>query len=471
MLSHHGGRPTRGSLLLATFLFAMLMSMQAPSAHASGGEPNNCDYHYIDQCFQYALLSPHFAVIYNTTGRFATTQQFARNVSMMAEAAYQKLVVQDGFTPPARNPMPIYLDLARGGFTDFLLCSICTPTPSDLQNLQIEFTYKSPCPQDCGMPASFWGVAHEFFHTIQFTQFGGRLPFGRWLAEGSANWAGYEVVGNESRWDPWVISAWMGQNGSSEQTLDDRRYDNAFFLYFLSDHYGGTGIIMRILATANRNITAGDSVVQALKGLGYNKTLGGIMNEFAATMLTGNFSDRSGAAAVLRKLPPIGGSLNWTGTNRTLSTFTKEANGFPIGSTLQVASVGGTEYLQIKPTSGMALTIDLKAQNLSCFSSRVIARGPGVSTTFIVPPSGHVLLQSPDKYEDIFVAVTRSGCSEGIFSVSLSYEPASPGIFGILPYLVLAAAALVAVISIYLVRVRRRGSRLPWSIKARGTAI
>ncbi len=90
--------------------------------------------------------------------------------------------------------------------------------------------------------------------------------------------------------------------------------------------------------------------------------------------------------------------------------------------------------------------------------------------TLIVPPSGHVLLQSPDKYEDIFVAVTRSGCSDGTFSVSLSYEPASPGIFGILPYLVLLAAALVAAISIYLVRVRRRGSRLPQSIKARGTA-
>ena len=262
-------RAERNRWALSSILFILSVNLQVSQAVPSGSQPDNCDY-WLDQCFQYSVSSAHFAVFYNTTGRFSVTPEWARNVSTMAEAAYTKLVLDERFTPPARNPIPIYLDLAKGGFTNFLRCELCPLTPTSLQHLQIEYRYRSPCPNDCGIPTSNWEVAHEVFHTIQYTQFNGSLPFGRWLAEGSANWAGYTVAGNESRWDPWVVSAWLGPNGTTEKAFDERTYDNAFFLVFLSDHYGGPEIIKRIMANANRETTADEVVVSQLRTLGYN---------------------------------------------------------------------------------------------------------------------------------------------------------------------------------------------------------
>src|SRR5947209_5733745 len=132
-------------------LLALILLSAAPDSlgESAGSMPSNCDYQ-LDQCFQYGLASAHFVVFYNTTGRSPVSSAWAVNVSTMAEAAYMKLVTEEGFTPPARNPIPIYLDLAKGGFTNFRSCAACTSTPAQLQNLQIEYRYKSPCPWGCG---------------------------------------------------------------------------------------------------------------------------------------------------------------------------------------------------------------------------------------------------------------------------------------------------------------------------------
>ena len=346
-------------------------------------------------------------------------QEWARNVSAMAETAYTKLVIEEGFMPPARNPIPIYLDLANGGFTNFLLCELCPPTRAGLQHLQIEYRYRSPCPNNCGIPTSNWEVAHEVFHTIQYTEFNGSLPFGRWLAEGSANWAGYMAAGNESRWDPWVISGWLGPNGTTEKALDERAYDNAFFLVFLSDHYGGPEIIKRIMTNANRETSADEVVVSQLRTLGYNKTYAQVLNEFASAILTGNFSDSDGATAVLRELPPIGATAKWTGTNETVARFTSGVNGFVVGDQLQVRVPDGIEYVRVEPNSSATLSVDLLAQDRPCFEATVVTRLSNSFKTYRVPLLRPVMVVSPDRYEQIFVAVTRSHCSSGDFSIEL----------------------------------------------------
>ncbi len=453
---------------VASSLALLIVASSLPVSHpaAAAPPPVNCDL-WLGVCLGHSLFSQHFSVFYDTTGRFAVTQEWAKNVSTMAEAAYQKLVVEEGFPPPARNPIPIYLDLARGGFTNFLLCVLC-PGPGDLQRLQIEYRYKSPCPQDCGIPTSNWEVAHEVFHTIQFTQFGGYPPFGAWLAEGSANWAGYSVVGNESRWDPWVISDWLGPNGTTEKSLDERRYDNAFLLIFLSDHYGGTEIVKRIIANANREERAGEVVVSQLHALGYNKTFAGVMNEFATAMLTGNFTDRDGAGAVLRQLPPIGATTKWTGANQTVSTFTTGVNGFAAGAPLQVEIPGGTEFIRVQPASDATLYIDLRAPDRPCFESAVITRKAGGFATYAVQPSRPVRLLTPDVYNDVFVAVTRGHCSSGQFSVSLNYAPPQGlNLLPLGPELTVFASAiailLVLVVAAVIFRRRRNPSPNPGS--------
>jgi len=409
--------------------------------------PVTCDL-LIGQCFDHSLNSTHFIVIYNTTGRFATTPGWAMNVSSMAEAAYAKLVVEDGFTPPARDPIPIYLDLARGGFTSDLRCEVCSPSPSNLKHLQIEFTYKSPCLVDCGLPTSYWGVAHEFFHTIQLTTFNDNLPFGRWLLEGSANWAGYEVARNESRWDPWVISSWLGPNGTTERSLDDRTYDNAFFLVFLSDHYGGPEIIKQIMSAANRGTPALDTIMGQLHVLGYRKTSAQLMNEFATAMITGNFTDQDGGAAIRRSLPPIGTTRSWTGTNQTVSTFTSAVNSFSPGDHLSVSLPDGIEFVQVEPVSGTPLAVDIRAQNRSCFVATVIGR-QGNSTAVYTVGQGPALLPSPARFDHLFVAVTKGSCKDGSFSISLGTF--NPGGLGYIPSVRPAAVLLALTIVVVLV--------------------
>jgi len=413
-----GTRVERQRWALSSILLILSVNLQVSQGAPSGSQPDNCD-NWLDQCFQYSVSTAHFAVFYNTTGRFSVSPEWARNVSTMAETAYTKLVLDEGFTPPARNPIPIYLDLVKGGFTNFLLCNLCPLTPTSLQHLQIEYRYRSPCPNDCGIPTSNWEVAHEVFHTIQYTQFNGSLPFGRWLAEGSANWAGYTVAGNESRWDPWVISAWLGPNGTTEKAFDERTYDNAFFLVFLSDHYGGPEIIKRIMANANRETTADGVVVSQLRALGYNSTFTEVLNEFATAILTGNFTDRDGATAVLREPPPIGATAKWTGTNETVARFTGEVNGFAAGDPLQVRVPDGIEYVKVEPTSNTTLSVNLRAQDRSCFEATVVTRLSNSSKTYRVTLSRPVIVVSPDRYDQVFVAVTRGRCSSGDFSIDL----------------------------------------------------
>jgi hypothetical protein len=397
-------------------------------------------------------------VFYNTTGRFAVTPEWANNVSIMAEAAYTKLVLEDGFDRPARNPVPIYLDLARGGFTNFISCDSCTPTPGDLQRLQIEYRYKSPCPVSCGIPTSNWEVAHEVFATIEFTMFGGRLPFGTWLSESSANWAGYQVAGNESRWDPWVISAWLGPNGSTETPFLQRTFDNAFFLTFLSENYGGTEIVKRIMLNANLT-NANEDFAGQLRALGYDKTLERVMDEFGAAMLTGNFTDRDGAAAVLGKLPPIGAGATWTGTNQSVSSYTTAVNGFRTGDPLEVRIPYRIEFVDVRPTSAATLSVGLRTENMSCFAAKVVTRQGGSSTSYPVSQSAPAILASPNKYDGIFVVVSRGTCSNGKFSVSLeAVRPESKGLLetlGSVVYGILLAIGLsVAVAMVWFLRRR-----------------
>ena len=402
------------ALALLTFASTPPNSQSA----SAGSQPSNCDYQ-LGYCFQYGLASPHFVVFYNTDGKLAVTPEWAKNVSSMAEAAYAELVIGEGFVRPARDPIPIYLDRSAGGFTNFIQCLACSGTPGGLQNLQIEYRYRSPCPQDCGIPTSNWEVAHEVFHTIQFSQAGGRLSFGSWLSESSANWAGYTVTGNESRWDPWVISAWLGPNGTTDTPLLHRTYDNAFFLVFLSDHYGGAEIVKRIILNANLT-NANDDFASQLQALGYRETLQQVMSEFGAAMLTGNFTDQNGAAAVLRQMPPIGATVEWTGTNQSVSTFAAPVNEFGVGDPLKVRVPYGIEYVRVQPASEAAISVEFNAQNASCFASKVVTRQGGTFATHPISQSAPLILSTPNRYDDIFVVVSRGPCSSGEFSVVLS---------------------------------------------------
>ncbi len=444
--------------LLTLWLLVGIPAVPNSQASAVGPIPVTCDL-AVGQCFDHSLNSTHFIVVYNTTGRFAVTPGWAINVSSMAEAAYTKLVVDYGFQPPARNPIPIYLDLARGGFTTDLRCEICPPNPSNLQHLQIEFTYNSPCPISCGLPTSYWGLAHEFFHTIQFTTFNDSLPFGRWLAEGSANWAGYQVARNESRWDPWVISAWLGPNGTTERSLDDRTYDNAFFLVFLSDHYGGPEIVKRIMSAANGHTPALETIVDQLQALGYQKTSAQLMNEFAAAIITGNFTDKDGAAAVLRRLPPIATTRSWTGTNQTVSMFTSSVNAFSPGDQLLVGHPDGMEFIQVEATSGAPLAIDIRVQNRSCIDATVIGRQGTHYAIYNVGQEGPAVVPTPAGYDHLFIAVTRGICPDGSFSVVLgTVNPRGLGIISSLigqVAVLLALAMIVVLVAAFIYRHRR----------------
>jgi hypothetical protein len=446
-------------------LLALILLSTAPDSQGTpgGSMPSNCDYQ-LDQCFQYGLASRHFVVFYNTTGRFAVSSAWAGNVSLMAEAAYTKLVTGEGFVPPARDPVPIYLDLAKGGFTSFRTCEACPTTPAQLQNLQIEYRYASPCPSGCGIPTSNWEVAHEVFGTIEFSMFQGALPYGSWLSESSANWGGYTVTGNESRWDPWTISAWLGPNGTTETPMIHRSFDNAFFLAFLSEHYGGAELVKRIILGANLT-NANEDLAAQLRALGYKENLAQVTSDFAAALLTGNFTDRDGASAVLGQLPPIAATATWTGANQSISAFTAGVNGYRPGDALEVRIPFGFEYVRVSPSSNSTLSVGLRAQNASCFAAKVVARRGGSFDTLQVPQSAMLTIASPKSYDDIFVAVTRGACPNGEFAILLGSggpQRGGPGGSGVLfTYAPFAGIVLaLALLALGLNRRRPGGGRI-----------
>lgn len=417
-------RPTHSFVIL--LLASGIISTLVPGSVTLASSWNNCDPN-VSICFDHQIVSNHFVVLYNTTGSGGVPDQYAKNVSIMAEMAYKKLVVEDGFPVPARNPIPIYLDRLNTGFTTFLNCILCPPaTYADLAKLEIEYRVESPCSPSCGMPISYFQLSHEVFHTIQYTEYAGRIPFGLWLKEGSANWAGYHVNGNESRWDPWVISAWLGDKGNTDKSLEDRTYDNAFFFAYLTEYYGGVAIMKGILSNANIS-TAADQVITAqLMKLGFHKTTLDVMNEFGASILTGNFTDRDGAGAVLRLGPPIAGVVSWTGSNATLSSFTHEANGLPVGFPLQVRNPFGIEYVKINPVSDKSVSIGISNSNSSCFEDSLVTHNSsGFQVYHGSASSSFFELDHPQSYDRIFLVVTRARCSDGEFTVRLDAPSAS----------------------------------------------
>ena len=160
-------------------------------------------------------------------------------------------------------------------------------------------------------------------------------------------------------------------------------------------------------------------MLSQLRALGYNKTFTMVLNEFATAILTGNFTDRDGATAVLREIPPVGAAAKWTGTNETVARFTGGVNGFAAGDPLQVRVPDGIEYVKVEPTSNATLSVNLRAQDRSCFEATVVTRLSNSSKTYRVTLSRPVIVVSPDRYDQVFVAVTRGRCSSGDFSIDL----------------------------------------------------
>jgi hypothetical protein len=338
----------------------------------------------------------------------------------MAENSYKMLVSEDGFPAPARIPIPIYLDLLTGGFTSFTFCGGCTPRVLDLEALQIEYRVQSPCRPSCGLPTSYYTLSHEFFHTIQFTEYGGPVPLGRWLSEGSAGWAGYEVNKNESRWDPLVVSAWLGANGTTDKAPEYRSFDTAFLFAFLADFYGGHRLINAIVSHATTNATADELITSQLTALGYNKTFLDAMNEFGGAIVSGNFSNRDVSGYVLRTEPPIAAVGTWTGSRLNISSFTNNVNGFTNGDKLQVGEPFGIEYVNIRPASNRSLTIGVQVSNESCFRASLIthsSRGYSIRT---LSPTMSFALTSPQSYDKIYLGFTRGDCTDSDFTVTLS---------------------------------------------------
>src|SRR5207253_4209716 len=59
------------------------------------------------------------------------------------------------------------------------------------------------------------------------------------------------------------------------------------------------------------------------------------------------------------------------------------------------------------------------AQNRSCFEATVVTRLSNSYNTYRVSLSRPVIVVSPDRYDQVFVAVTRGRCSSGDFSIDL----------------------------------------------------
>ncbi len=332
------------------------------------------------------LQTRHLTVIYEAQ----FTKQKALYFAEGMEAAYQRLVIKQGFRSGARR---FWLQ----GF----------PTSENPEHLRTVAT-------------------HEFFHSVQLS-YSLKLA-DRFLIEGTATWAMREVYPEcvecyIEAFEDWLIG---GTDASTLQHLGLGHHAGLFW-NFISDHYGGAQLIRRLFE--HPDIRLGVDWPKGLSAL-TGKPFLDLWAEFAAALAARRAPDaqwlypRAEQKTPYVPVPVFVGE--WTGQPLTIEQSNWE-NPYPqlcsekrggacpsktsilsVGSNLAIRYPYGIHFLRITPksTAPLALHVEVEKEHTSNFRIYLVARRASGAYE-ISPLKGECVLSKPMEYTLLQVVLTR----------------------------------------------------------------
>lgn len=281
----------RRFMLLAAGLASACVFAPTP---ASAGHPTG---------YPEALGTAHFVVHYSgdPANPGAVLHQTAADVAATAEGAYEKIVTEWGFPPPANDGdgrTDIYITDLPLGYLGFAYMETATPQTSGWIEL------------DVGAVAMPETIAHELFHLVQF---GIWAPAEPWLLEATAEWAGYGFLSF-----PPGVAATLGAPDMSLSCSGDAcgfddyergGYSRWSFFQYVAERHASTvvkEIFERGAALADPSLSGIDLVSSALSLRG--TTLADVFTGWTVANLAGDYT-----ATGLRGIVPPAYSETFTG--------------------------------------------------------------------------------------------------------------------------------------------------------------
>jgi len=203
------------------------------------------------------IQSTHFAYWYNDADPEVDVEKLQKHLDIIEIARTNLIDVQGYKNPISEYKMNIYMEDAGGSVPSGEIASVFVEFDVD-GYMFIHMSKKKLKDTDQLIKAL---LAHEFFHTIQFSYYEpGQMnsaPFDYyWFQEGSASWASYAAWDDIELlkfWGVWALhlrpelyltySNYDDYSGSSAQ----RMYATSFFLWWITEYYADGELIKHIL--------------------------------------------------------------------------------------------------------------------------------------------------------------------------------------------------------------------------------
>jgi hypothetical protein len=389
------------------------------------------------------LASDHFVLLYSVgSGVDATTAEYAALVMDALEAAYQVLVVRDGFPVP-EEPIEVHLVAKEGSE----LGSEYTTTDAEGHPRPvIEIALESAMDEAAGeaiVPISFEDevkstAAHELFHVIQDTlTFQGQNDMSDLaFVESLATWAQEEAAPEA---DDYLEAALDFLVAPDSLGFFHRTYGAAIFWVFVASRHGGAEAI-RTVMQATSGFDGRYAIEAAFQGRGLSFL--DLWEAFSVALATETIPDAGKIRALFPlpdpqaksqhvrrwvELPPPVCHGTWNGGEAaiervTVAGETPYAPKFeqdPVGSPLRVAHAYGIDVLHLIAGVGERLEITFSGDPGTEFRVNVAARKGTEVVTWRLAPGTPLLVDQPNAFDEIRLVVTRGEAGTGTYHLTL----------------------------------------------------
>ena len=400
--------------------------------------------------FQRQITSDHFRITYMAgVGPDAVSAQYAKLVQESLETAYEILVQDYGFSIfPGR--IDVHILAPESGEMGAEYLDVSTGTPRPVIEVATEGAFEEiwssmfvDTPVDDLVRST---AAHELFHVIQ--------DYASLHGEGDIS----EMLFVEAHATAIQEAVVPAANDYLEPALDfllapdsmaflQRTYEAGLFWIFVIERLG-TVQFYRDLMAASASYEGMYAIEHAL--VPYGLTFDDLWAEFAVTLATERLADREAlhrlalsleesieweTGQTLRdgvSLPTPVHVAAWKGTGLAIDhvnslgwgswygTFDED----PIDSPLRVAHAYGIDVIEIIPATDASMTIAFSGDHETRFLVFACAEKSGTWTIAPIAQDAPWTISSPDAFDRIRLAVTRTEPGTGAYSIHLS--PATP---------------------------------------------
>ncbi len=389
------------------------------------------------------LSSAHFLLTYTVGGGAdAVTSEYAGWVRDALEAAYQVLIVADGFSAPA-GPIETNIVAKEGGEmgAEYITYDstgephpvIEMATQTTMEETLAELTV--PCSLEDALAST---AAHELFHVIQDTlaQAGKNDMSDLSFVEALATWAQEEVAPQANDYLDPSLDFLLGPDSLS---FFHRTYDAGIFWVFVTARHGGAEAIRRVM-TASTEFDGRYAVDAAFQGEGLSFL--DLWEEFSVALATEAVPDadrirtlfpiadteaKSQRGKGWAELPPPVYQGTWSGedllidrvNSKTEAPYAPEFAEDPLDAPLRVAHAYGIDLLHLVASADRPLEISFSGGAGTEFRVNVAGRRGAEYSVWRLAPGETVRIENPDRYAEIRIVVTRGEAGNGTYQLTV----------------------------------------------------